>query len=355
MEDIGSSLMRKRRGCKPWRWIVGILFLGFLSAGCAEMMAQIGQQPKPAPAPSPPGEPEAVAPEAVEPDTKPDTSLKVEEAKGKDVVVHQVRPGETLSGIAMTYYGTYLTDVYFHVPFRQFMTAEVSRPYEEAAVRKMGTVAEVIARLNERHSSRLKVGSEIVLPRILGLPFQKPKQAPEKAAQPAPAKAAVPKKQKEKPAQAAGPAFNELMTQGRRYFERGQYAAAIDFFSRAHGLNPQERQVLDLLHKTYAALGEEALREKDFLRAANAFTHALRYDDACGECREKKTDSETRFKEIHYKKGLQYFEDEQLVKAIEEWEQVQKLDPDYQSVQKNIELARRLLKRLGEMEKGEKE
>ncbi len=332
MSQSGSS--------NQWRWVAVILFLMCLSAGCAEMMAQI--RPKP----EPPKPQETVKPE--------ESRYKVDEATGKDVVVHQVRPGETLSGIAMDYYDTYLTDVYYHVPFKQFMTADVTRPYKKAVIREMGKVAEVIARLNGLRNAQLKVGSEIVLPRILGLPFQRPNRESGKAGPPKPSKAASsPPEENEKAASEA--AFQALLAQGRRYLEQEEYASAIGPLSRANGLKPDDPRVREYLSQSYAALGEAAFRKKDYLRALNAFESALRYDPSCEACRQKKAESETRYKDLHYKKGIQLFEDEQLVRAIEEWERVRKLDPDYQNVQKNIELARRLLKRLGEMEKGKKE
>jgi Tfp pilus assembly protein PilF len=301
------------------------------------MMAQIAPKPEP--------------PEAVEPEKD---RLRVDDAVGKDVVVHRVRPGETLSGIAMAYYDTYLTDVYYHVPFQQFMTADVTRPYKKAVIREMGKVADVVARLNGLRTSRLKVGSELVLPRILGLPFQKPEEAAEKSAPPKPAKPASPPSEEKKRA-ASEAAFQDLLAQGRRYLDQGAYAAAIRPLALAHGLKPDDPDVREHLSQSYAALGEAAFRKKDYLRAANAFESALRYNPSCEACRQKKATSETRYMDLHYKKGIQFFEDEQLVKAIEEWERVQQLDPDYQNVQKNIELARRLLKRLGEMEKGKTE
>ena len=341
--------MRNRRGYKGRGWIVGILLWGVLSAGCAEMMAQIEQKPKPAPPPS-------TQPEKSQGDNalKQGNALNMEEALGKDVIHHQIRPGETLSGIAMDYYDTYLTDVYFHVPFRQFMTDEVSRPYGKEAVKKMGKVADVIARLNQLPSSQLKVGTTITLPRILGLPFQKPKEAPGKD-QPSTKPKAEASQQKETPAPTSEADFQNLMAGGRRHFQRGEYEAAVASLFQAHGLKPRDPEVRNYLFRSYVAMGEAAFQEKAFLRAANAFEKALQYNDACKECREKKAISEERYKDLHYKQGIRYFEDEQLVKAIEEWEQVRKIDPEYQNVQKNIELARRLLKRLGEMEEGSKE
>ncbi len=322
--------------------IAGILLLAFLSTGCADMIRQ--EKPEL----PPPARPGAIRTGAIRTET---LSLG-------DHITHRVRSGETLSGIAMAYYDTYLTDVYYHLSRGQFMTQEAGRPYPEDALRRMGKVSDVIARLNELDSFKLKVGGDIVLPRILGLPFRKEKPQPEKppataisagkAAEAAEAAEPPPEKRKTEDTDAA---FRKLLGEGRRYFERKGYAAAIVPFSWAYRLKPQNPVVREYLHESYAALGEAAFAEKDYLRAVKAFEAALQYDAACTECRQKKAAGEERYKDLHYKKGIRYFEDEQLEQAIAEWERVREIDPDYQNVAKNIELARRLLKRLGEMEK----
>jgi tetratricopeptide (TPR) repeat protein len=320
------------------RRVAGIVFLIFFLSGCAEMMQQGGPQPAP-----------ASGPEAI----RRDDQLKRYKDRGKDYVSHKVRPGETLSGIAMSYYDTYLTDVDYHVPQRAFMTPEVSRRYDTAEVRRMGKVSDVVARLNKLDSSRLKVGGEIILPRIQGLPFRagmKPEdRKPDEKEQPK-ATAALPAPEKPERNDPEND-FRNLLDEGRRYFEQNGYAAAIAPLSRAHRLRPRNSTVRDYLYRSYFALGEAALAKKEYLRAAQAFGEALKYNEACKACREKKAASEARYKDLHYKNGIRHFENEQLVEAIEEWEKVRKIDPDYQNVQKNIRLARRLLKRLGEMEK----
>ncbi len=52
------------------------------------------------------------------------------------------------------------------------------------------------------------------------------------------------------------------------------------------------------------------------------------------------------FKDRHYRQGLAEFQREKLNEAIRQWEMVHKLDPNYRDVQRNLEKARTLLKRL---------
>jgi len=271
-----------------FRRIATIFFLAVLSSGCVDMVRQGGTGP-------------AAGPSTASESVMRDEQLNLYKEKGKDYVLHRVRQGETLSGIAMAYYGTYLTDVFYHIPRRQFMTQDVSPSAEADAVRRMGKVSDVIARLNELESSQLKVGSDVILPRIQGLPFHKEKpkpvktvpeikasttQSPEAAAEPRP---------KEQTAAQTEAAFQDLLSEGRRHYEKERYAAAIVPFSAAHRLQPQDAVVRDYLYRSYAALGEKALKEKDYLRAARAFETALSYNPACEECREKMAASEERY------------------------------------------------------------
>ncbi len=52
------------------------------------------------------------------------------------------------------------------------------------------------------------------------------------------------------------------------------------------------------------------------------------------------------YKDLHYRQGLADFQKENLKEAIQQWEMVYKIDPNYRDVQRNLEKARTLLKRL---------
>ena len=50
--------------------------------------------------------------------------------------------------------------------------------------------------------------------------------------------------------------------------------------------------------------------------------------------------------EMHYRRGVKLFLDEDLENAIVEWEETLVLDPDHQKAKRDIEDARKLLKKL---------
>ena len=49
---------------------------------------------------------------------------------------------------------------------------------------------------------------------------------------------------------------------------------------------------------------------------------------------------------IHYKKGVKYFLDEELDKAIREWEKTLQLNPEHLEAKRDLEKTRRLLEKL---------
>ena len=59
--------------------------------------------------------------------------------------------------------------------------------------------------------------------------------------------------------------------------------------------------------------------------------------------------SEDAYKEVHYLKGIQSFEEEKLREAIEQWQVVNSMDPDYKQVQNYLLRAQKLLEKVKEL------
>ena len=59
--------------------------------------------------------------------------------------------------------------------------------------------------------------------------------------------------------------------------------------------------------------------------------------------------SEDAYKEVHYLKGIQSFEEEKLREAIEQWQVVNNMDPDYKQVQNYLLRAQKLLEKVKEL------
>ncbi|MDJ0804141.1 MAG: tetratricopeptide repeat protein [Desulfobacterales bacterium] len=122
-----------------------------------------------------------------------------------------------------------------------------------------------------------------------------------------------------------------------------QAIAKLEVLAKA---NPKDTEVRSYLAKSHYQYGLELLEKEKFLQARDNFQATLKYDPRCEKCAQNITKAETMFKDIHYRQGLAEFQRENLSEAIRQWEMVHKLDPNYRDVQRNLEKARTLLKRL---------
>ncbi|MDH3952283.1 MAG: hypothetical protein OEV11_14735, partial [Deltaproteobacteria bacterium] len=73
------------------------------------------------------------------------------------------------------------------------------------------------------------------------------------------------------------------------------------------------------------------------------------FDEDWTACKEYVQRSEDAYKEVHYLKGIQHFEEEKLREAIEEWQVVNDMDPNYKQVQNYLLRAQKLLEKVQEL------
>ncbi|MBW1835023.1 MAG: hypothetical protein JRI62_09850 [Deltaproteobacteria bacterium] len=257
------------------------------------------------------------------------------------------KPGESLSKIAMIYYGDY---------------------------RKFPVIAEYN---NIADASLTHVGQKIRVPEIEGSPFLTEKQdiKPEeiRTHDLAPLDQKI-KKEKEKPVdeeikeELEEPVDEEVeeepeetvdeveiyRDQGVEFFNQMKYQEAITEFNKVINVNPDDEISLEYLARSHFQLAKGLFEKKDYLKAKKEFEVSLQYNKKCPTCREYIKKSEETYMEIHYKRGVAYFGKEQLVEAIMEWELVLAVDSNYKEVANNIKKAKILLKRLEEIKKSQK-
>lgn len=129
-------------------------------------------------------------------------------------------------------------------------------------------------------------------------------------------------------------------------YNQKKYKEAIAKFEAVAQKSPNDTQVNDYLAKSHFEQGLVLFGKEDYLAARDEFKHALRYDQKCDQCEKNIEKCETTYKQVHYEKGLAYFGDQKLADAIREWESVQRLDANYKDVNKNLTKAKTLLERL---------
>jgi lipopolysaccharide biosynthesis regulator YciM len=69
-------------------------------------------------------------------------------------------------------------------------------------------------------------------------------------------------------------------------------------------------------------------------------------EKAGGAAREEKQQESSSLAEAHYLKGVNFFVEEKIEKAIQEWETTLSLEPRHPKAKKDIETARNLLQKL---------
>jgi len=267
--------------------------------------------------------------------------------KYKKYIEHIIKPGESLSKIAMIYYGDY---------------------------RKFPVIAEYN---NIADASLTHVGQKIRVPEIEGSPFLTEKQdiKPEeiRTHDLAPLDQKI-KKEKEKPVdeeikeELEEPVDEEVeeepeetvdeveiyRDQGVEFFNQMKYQEAITEFNKVINANPDDEISLEYLARSHFQWAKGLFEKKDYLKAKKEFEVSLQYNKNCPKCREYIKKSEETYMEIHYKRGVAHFGKEQLVEAIMEWELVRAVDSNYKEVANNIKKAKILLKRLEEIKKSQK-
>jgi tetratricopeptide (TPR) repeat protein len=138
-------------------------------------------------------------------------------------------------------------------------------------------------------------------------------------------------------------------------FKEKKYQQALVAFKEVLDVNPEDSMALEYSYKINFQYGIALFERKEYLAAKDKFEASLRYKKDCQKCHAYIKKSEDLYKEIHYKKGIQFFYKELLNEAIEEWELVRAIDPDYKRVDYLINKAKKILNKIEELKEGQEE
>ncbi len=258
----------------------------------------------------------------------------------KRYVVHTIRPGESLAELAKMYYGD-----------------QHKFP--------------IIANYNNlTDATRIYNGQKIKVPEVEGMEFLVGKKSLKTAEvevadsgfwdgdehalidkEPVKAHEAKVSEDKEEP-------FDQVATYrdyGVDLFTNKKYQQALVAFKEVLDVNPEDSMALEYSYKIHFQYGIALFERKDYLAAKDKFEASLRYKKDCQKCHMYIKKSEDLYKEIHYKKGIQFFYKELLNEAIEEWELVRAINPDYKRVDYLISKAKTILTKIEELKESQKE
>lgn len=259
----------------------------------------------------------------------PDHSGALEKLKSrpriaaKRFILHMVQPGESISMIAKKYYGD---------------------PGKYAVIAQYNNLAD---------ATQIRLGQELKIPEIDGLPFNIDEQTQPVKTEAAdavplaawPSEEAAgdppPSKQATVDNQVAG-----YQAAGLEFLGTRKYDAAIAEFDKVLSAQPHNVAAKDHLYKAHFEWGQELMQEKKYIAAKGQFEKSLALDGSCQECHGYIQQCESAYKELHYQRGIQFFGAEKPDEAIAEWEMVRELDPGYKQVDQYIKKARTISQKL---------
>jgi tetratricopeptide (TPR) repeat protein len=261
---------------------------------------------------------------------KPRTQIKT-----KRYILHTVQKGETISIISKKYYDDPM----------QFQT---------------------IARFNNLpDATTVRVGKELKIPEIDGLPFLVPEGTPEITTdgQAMERQLAAPDSEQREAQQTEGvqadaEAFDNMVANyrnaGLQLFHEKKYDEAVIEFKKVVNADPQDFKTQEYLFKAHFSSAQDLLKEKQYQAADKQLQACLDFRTDCLQCRPFIKQCEDSYKELHYQLGIQYFGEERLENAISEWQLVKKIDPHYKQVQENIRRAERISTKIQQLKKESK-
>jgi len=246
------------------------------------------------------------------------------EIHAKKYIIHTIKPGESLSMVAKTYYGDY----------KKF---------------------QIIAEFNNMpDATQITVGQKIKVPEIEEMPFLASKH--EIKTEDVKAPDSVPLDQEtitdenhaeQEPIDEAA----NYRSLGIEHFDNKEYPAAIVEFNKVLNADPDDKSAREYLYNTHFQYGITLFEKGDYLAAKKNFETSFSYNKNCDKCQDYIKKSGEIYMETHYNRGLSYYGNQKLPEAVREWELVRAVDPNYKNVEKDIKKAKTLLERLENIKK----
>jgi tetratricopeptide (TPR) repeat protein len=258
----------------------------------------------------------------------------------KRYLVHTIKAGESLSKVAKTYYGDYHK---FPIIARYNNMADATKVYagQEIKVPEIEGMefrtGEAAVNLEEMDVSGLgSFGWEGDTPEVF-----KGDKGPEFKAEGG---------EREHEEQAA-----IYRDHGIELFEKKEYQGAVVEFTKVLNTYPEDPIALEYSYQSCFQNAMTLFENKDYLPARDQFQACLRYKHDCQESHGHIKASEDLYKELHYKRGMQFYNKELLHEAIREWELVKALDPNYKMTEQLIDKSNTILNKIEELQRGQKE
>ena len=225
---------------------------------------------------------------------------------------------------------------------------------------------QTIARFNNLpDATTVRVGKELKIPEIDGVPFLVPEGTPEITTdgqamdrQLTTHDREYREAQQTEEIQADVKAFDNMVASyrnaGLELFNEKKYDEAVIEFKKVVNADPQDFKTQEYLFKAHFSSAQDLLKKKQYQAADKQLQACLDFRSDCLQCLPLIKQCEDSYKELHYQLGIRYFGEEKLENAINEWQLVKKLDPHYKQVQENIRKAEKISTKIQQLKKESK-
>jgi tetratricopeptide (TPR) repeat protein len=137
-----------------------------------------------------------------------------------------------------------------------------------------------------------------------------------------------------------------LLTKAKNLFKAKKYKEVTAIAETILENDPRNAEAHDLMNAAYYQMGIISSSAKNYQEALMFLNHV---DPKYKDVRESKAKVEKNLAEVHYVTGVRFYINEELEKAVKEWEATLSLNPDHPKAKKDIENAQNLLKKLQEL------
>jgi tetratricopeptide (TPR) repeat protein len=237
---------------------------------------------------------------------KPDHAEAIQYLKekmaGEDSITYEVKKGDTIKEIARKIYGD---------PQKGFLIA---------------------------YFNGLKMDRPIEPPMILKMPFLDPPPAK---------KTSIPPKMAADPIPEIAMQTKEILGKARTTYQQGNYQECAALTEKILEYDPANEETHKLMNASYYQWGKQLSQEGKYNEALKAFR---RVDSGYKDVSLQAAHNRKQLAEAHYKKGVKFFIEEEIEKAIQEWESTLALEPNHPNAKKDIENGRHLLQKLKKIE-----
>ena len=142
------------------------------------------------------------------------------------------------------------------------------------------------------------------------------------------------------------PSIISRLALARQYAKVEQYEKVPPLLEEINRLDPGNQEAADLSNQVYYRMGQAFYKSRQYVAARDALSRVPpAYKDTKLILASVQLIIDQQV-DAHYKKGVKYFINEELVNAIAEWEKVLILDPDHLKAAEDIDNARQLLNKI---------